>query len=219
MPIRNDAAASDPSVIDRYTDGFGWHPHPEETMERASHAVVFDDRVWIVDPIDAPEIEEEIEQLGEVAGVVVLLDRHERDAAAFARRFDVPIYRPPFVDRNFDAPVKALGNELPGTDVDVFQTVEVPKWKEAALFDGETLVLADALGTAGYFAVGPERIGVHPLLRLTPPNGLDGLEPDRILVGHGAGIHDDASSALEQALSGARRRLPQSWLAMVRGLV
>ena len=219
MPIRDDSSATDPAIVDRFDGGFGWLAHPDETMRRASHAVDFGDGVWIVDPMDAPGITEQIEDLGDVRGVIVLLDRHERDAATVATRFDVPVYRPPYVDREFDAPVEWLGATLPDSEVQVLQTVDVPGWKEAALFDGETLLIADALGNASYFTVGPERIGVHPMLRLSPPTRLRGLEPERIFVGHGEGIQNDAPAALEQALSGARRRLPQAWLKGVRSLL
>ncbi|MFB6109804.1 MAG: hypothetical protein ABEJ60_02870 [Halodesulfurarchaeum sp.] len=218
MPIRNDGTATDPAIEDRFEDGFGWLAHPDETMRRASHAVSFGDGVWIVDPVDAPGITAEIEELGEVRGVIVLLGRHERDAATFASRFGVPVYRPAFVDREFDAPVDRL-TSIPDSTVEVIQSVDLPWWREAAIFDGETLLLGDSIGTAAYFTVGPERIGVHPMLRLVPPTPLRGLEPERIFVGHGAGVQTDASTALEQALSGARRRLPRAWLNALRSLL
>ncbi|MGM0372706.1 MAG: hypothetical protein ACQEQJ_09440 [Halobacteriota archaeon] len=218
MPIRDDGSATDPAIVDQFDGGFGWLPHPEEAMQRASHAVDFGDGVWIVDPLDAPGIDERIEELGEVRGVIVLLDRHERDAAAFANRFDVPVFRPPYVDREFDAPVEWLGSHLPDSDVQVLQTVDLPFWKEGALYDEETLVLADALGAAGYFAVGPERLGVHPMLRLSPPTQLRGLTPERIFVGHGEGVDYRAAEALDVALTGARWRLPQAWLAGLRSI-
>jgi hypothetical protein len=49
---------------------------------------------------------------------------------------------------------------------------------------------------------------VHLLLRLTPPKQLVAFEADRILVGHGEGVHDEASSALLDALQTSRRGLP-----------
>ncbi|MFW5922629.1 MAG: hypothetical protein ACOCRC_04960 [Halodesulfurarchaeum sp.] len=219
MTFRDDGSPIEPEIVDRFDDGFGWFARPAETMQRASHAIDFGDGVWIIDPVDAVGIDEEIEALGEVKGVVVLLDRHERDCAAFANRFDVPVFRPPYVERTFDAPVEILDKSLPGEDVEVIRTLNWPRWREAALYDGETLVTADVLGNASYFTVGPERIGVHPMVRIAPPTALAGLNPDRILVGHGPGVHENATRALDRSLAGARRRLPQAWLGALKSLV
>ncbi|MBS3760886.1 MAG: hypothetical protein KGY43_05390 [Halodesulfurarchaeum sp.] len=218
MPFKDDETTVEPEIVDRFDGGFGWFAHPGETMQRASHAIDFGDGVWIVDPVDAPGIDAEIEALGEVKGVAVLLDRHERDAAAFARRFDVPLSHPPYVDREFDAPTEMLGATLPGEDVEVIRTLSWPGWSEAALYDGQTLLTADVLGNASYFTAGPERIGVHPMVRLSPPQNLRRVNPDRILVGHGPGIDEHATRALDRALNGARRRLPQAWVAGLKSL-
>jgi hypothetical protein len=44
--------------------------------------------------------------------------------------------------------------------------------------------------------------------RLAPPSKLKRLTPDRVLVGHGRGVTDDAAGALADALSGSRGRTP-----------
>lgn len=218
MTLRDDSTAVEPQIIDEFDGGFGWIAQPDETMQRASHAVDFGDGVWIIDPLDAPGIDERIEALGPIKGVVVLLDRHERDSAAFARRFDVPIYHPPYIDRDFDAPTEMLGATLPGEDVEVMQTLDWPGWKEAALHDGETLITADVMGNASYFTVGPERIGVHPMVRISPPFVLKRLTPGRIFVGHGPGIDENATRALDRALDSARKRLPKAWMNGLKSL-
>jgi hypothetical protein len=52
---------------------------------------------------------------------------------------------------------------------------------------------------------GEERIGVHPMLRLVPPrSALSGLDPDRVVVGHGPGVQDGAARAVADALDSAR---------------
>jgi hypothetical protein len=218
MTLKASGDPPDPE-FDRFENGLGWIAHPEEEMRRASQAVDFGDGVWIVDPLEAPELEADIEALGDVKGVVVLLDRHERDAAAVANRFDVPVYRPPSLGRSFDAPVEDLGNTLPGTGVEVRPVLNWPGWSEWALYDGETLVLADALGTASYFTVGAEPVGVHPFVRIAPPRGLAELSPERILVGHGTGLHENATGALHRAVSTARRNLPRAWGGALRSLL
>ena len=219
MTLRADQPAQEPAIVDEFDAGFGWIAHPEETMQRACHAVDFGDGVWIVDPVDAPGIDEKIEALGPVKGVAILLDRHERDTAAFANRFDVPVYRPPYVERAFDAPVELLGATLPGEDVEVRRVLDWPGWSEAALFDGETLVLADVLGTVSYFKAGQERLGVHPMVRLAPPRTLRELSPERVLVGHGAGIHEDATRELRRAIDAGRRGLPRAWAGALASML
>jgi hypothetical protein len=37
------------------------------------------------------------------------------------------------------------------------------------------------------------------------------VEPEHVLVGHGAGVHDDAANAVREAVTKARRRIP-AWL-------
>ena len=69
-------------------DGFGWIV--EEAATRTSHALAADGKVWLVDALDWPDAIDRALELGEPAGVIQLLDRHNRDCAALAARFGVP---------------------------------------------------------------------------------------------------------------------------------
>ena len=200
-------------AIDRFESGVGWLAYPGERMERASHALTTDEGVWLVDPVDAEGLDDLLAEEGEVVGVVILLDRHTRDAAAIATRHDVSVYIPSWmagVADDIDAPVERFSGELGGTGYRL-RMVATPLWQEALLYHEEdgTLVVAEALGTSAYMRTDSERVGVHPMLRLMPPRqSFRDLSPDRILVGHGAGVHEHASAALSSALSGSRRRTP-----------
>ncbi|PSQ14844.1 hypothetical protein BRD02_08210 [Halobacteriales archaeon QS_8_69_73] len=218
MPAKATGPAPDPAVVDRAADGVGWIAHPEETVERASHALATPDGVWLVDPLDAAGVETLVESLGEVAGVVVLSNHHARDANAFARRHDVPVALPkPMtgVADGLSAPVErvAVGDALGGYELlAVAQTGAI--WQEYALYDGTTLVVSESVGGADYQRVGDERPGVMLLRRPTPPrDGLGGLAPERIRCGHGPSVDEDAAAALEEALANARRRLPRALAA------
>jgi hypothetical protein len=181
--------------------GVGWLI--EERFARTSHALVSEGRVWLVDPVDVDGLDDRVRALGEPAGVIQLLDRHNRDCAAIAGRLGVPRHVVPAA--------------LPGTPFRPIRVVRLPRWHEVALWWPERRVLAcaDALGTIGFFTAGGGRAGVHPLLRLWPPRALRPLEPEHLLVGHGAGVHGaEASAALRQALATARTGLPR-WLAGV----
>ncbi|WP_336037528.1 hypothetical protein [Halobacterium yunchengense] len=224
MPFKASGRATDYRAIDRFDGGAGWIAHPEETMQRASHVLrasggEADGGAWVVDPVNADGVDDLLAEFGDVRGVVVLMDRHARDAAAVADRHDVPVYVPSFVDPDVDAQTQPLGGTLPDSDYEVVRTVDWPGWDEAALSDGETLVVGDAVGTTEYFRAGGERVGVHPLLRVKPPRALRQFRPERILTGHGEGVLTDATRALQDALDGARRNAPEVWLNGLKALV
>jgi len=212
MPMRADVAADEYEEIDRFDGGAGWLAHPDETMQRASHVLSTEAGVFLVDPVDARGIDDLAAEFGDVAGVLLLLDRHERDAAVIARRHDVPVYQPAFLSRDVDAPTERFSGRLPGTDYGVIRVLDLPGWHEAALFDGETLVVPEAVGTAAYFRGADEPLGVHPMLRLTPPRALRGLAPERVLVGHGRGVDEAAADALRYAMAHSRENAPGVWL-------
>lgn len=206
--------------IDRFEGGVGWLAHPEEPMQRASRALVADGEVWVVDPIDVPELDDFLADLGEVAGVALLLDRHKRDCEAIARRHDVAVHLPRVlagVATDLDCEVAIL-DDGPG-EYEVRTVVDNPIWREAALYDGETLVVSESLGTVEFMTAGDERLGVHPMRRLTPPRSLRSLPVERVLVGHGAGVHEDAEATLRDAIDGAVRRAPRLYLQTIRRAV
>jgi hypothetical protein len=179
---------------DEFDGGFGWIV--DEFMERCSHALVEDGRVWAIDPIDGDGVEERIRAAGTPAGVIQLLDRHNRDCADLAARLGV---RHHVVPEGSLGPFACIG------------TRNSRSWNEVTLWwtDRRVLVCADVLGTAAYFRAGNERLAVHPVLRLRPPRReLDALEPEVILCGHGEGVLEDAGAALREALSTSRRRIP-----------
>ncbi|TQQ81342.1 hypothetical protein EGH24_09500 [Halonotius terrestris] len=216
MPAYERTAASDLQLIDRWDDGFGWLSHPEETGQRASHAIRADDGVWVIDPVDAPGLDTHLEELGEVVGVAVFCSYHARDAEAIANRHDVPVYVPRWMDRipeQVDAPIEQYDSVLGDSGFEIYRYEPLAQWQEAVAYrerDG-TLVVPDLLGSSPGYTVGDERVGVVLSHRLFPPSEtLGDLDPERILFGHGEGVFEDASAALETALSGARKRFPRA---------
>ncbi|RQH01969.1 hypothetical protein [Natrarchaeobius oligotrophus] len=222
MGFRVDERASEFREIDRYDDGVGWIAHPDERMQRASHALAVDGDVWVVDPVDAEGLDELLAEFGDVRGVVVLLDRHVRDGERVANRHDVPVYLPRIfegVTDDIDAPVARFSDELSDSGIEAHVVADNRLWQEVALYDPatDTLLVPEALGTVDYFLAGSERLGVHPALRPFPPRSTLGrFDPDRVLVGHGAGVHDHVAATLEHALEGARRRTPRLYAKAAR---
>ena len=183
-------------IVDETEFGFGWLGGEQPKLQLASHALAADGRVWLLDPVDEPGLDDRIRSLGEPAGVIQLLDRHNRGTAEVAARFAIPLHRVPT-------------EGVPASPFEVVPLVRRKRWREVALWwpERRVLVTADALGTVPhYFALGGERIGVHPLLRLTPPRALARYEPEHVLVGHGEGVHDGAAAAVRDALAHSRRR-------------
>lgn len=211
-------------VVDEHDAGAGWIAHPTEAMQRASHALAHDGDVYLVDPLDAPGLDDFLADLGTVAGVLVLLDRHKRDAATLANRHDVPVLRPGWmstIDADVDAPTEDLGSELADTGFQVRKRLDWPVWKEAVLYrpDDGVLLVPEALGTVPYFRAADERLGVHPMLRLTPPRELLEHDVDHLLVAHGEGISDRANAAIRDAVAGARKRAPRYYWNALRAAV
>jgi hypothetical protein len=176
-------------------DGFGWIVG--ESLERSSHALATNGRVWLVDPVDWPDAVERALALGKPAGVIQLLDRHDRDCAALAERLGVAHVVAP--------------DDLAGSPFEFVPVMRRKRWRESALWwpAANTLVTADALGTNRFFTAGKAPVAVHVLLRLTPPRTLGAFEPEHLLVGHGEGVHGaGTAAAIREALRTSRRGLP-----------
>lgn len=181
--------------LQRHAIGISWIE--QGGMTRTGHAVASDGRMWLIDPYEDDAALEAAAGLGEAAGVIQLLDRHNRDCEPLAARLGVPLLR--------------LPERLPDAPFEVVRVISRPGWREVALWwEAErALVVAEAIGTAPMFALG-RRAGVHPLLRLTPPRGrLSRFRPTMLLVGHGETIETGGAAALSEALSQSRTDLPR----------
>jgi hypothetical protein len=175
-----------------------------DRLERSSHALAANGRVWLVDPVSDGEALGAAEGLGTVVAVLQLLDRHPRDCGPIAARYEVPHLRVP--------------EQLPGTPFAVRRATWRPGWREVALWwpEHEALVVPESLGTAAYYGAGRGRLGVHPFLWLTPPRSLAGFAPQHLLPGHGPALHEGAAEALGDALAGSLREAPRAALAAIR---
>jgi len=183
-------------TYDEHPLGLSWIL--DEPMQRASHALLVDGRVWLVDPVAVPEAIERATALGPPAGVLQLLDRHNRDCRALAARLGVPHLRVPDL--------------VPDTPLEAIRAVRVRRWRETALWWPEraTLVVAEVVGANDLYAGGAGGVGMHPILRPFAPGVLRGYQPDHLLMGHGAGVHGPAAAEqLERAHHRARRDIPR----------
>jgi hypothetical protein len=192
-----------PLTYDELPFGFSWLP--DEAMRRTAHALDTGAGVWLVDPVDVPEAIERALALGPPAGVIQLLDRHGRDCAPLAARLGVPHLRLPAA--------------IPGGPFTVVPVLDVPGWREVALWwpEHRALVVAELIGTTPIHGLGGSRAGMHPLVRPLAPGALRGHEPEHLLVGHGRGVHGPAAAeALSAAYSRARTDIPRLLPAMAR---
>ncbi|WP_435347377.1 hypothetical protein [Haloarchaeobius sp. HRN-SO-5] len=218
----------DAADVHRWSGGLTWIAHPDETMHRASHALAVgpdgapvvgrdppsDAAVWLVEPIHVDGLDELLAELGTVAGVVVLAGLHRRDNTTIADRHDVPVYLPGTVAglrRRIDAPVEVFEGRLPGTTYRAVPVLDGVPWSEAVLYDEGTgtLVATEVLVTSDRATGRGEPLSVGPYARLQPPRAeLGDLHVERVLVGHGAPLCDDARSALDHALARSFRGIP-----------
>lgn len=190
------------SFCDETELGFSWVV--DEPLTRTSHAVLADGRVWLVDPVAWEPAVERAAALGLVAGVVQLLDRHNRDCAALAERLGATHLVTP--EAIHDSPFE------------VVSVVRRRHWQERALWWSEPglLIVAEAVGTNAFYTGGRGAAGVHLFLRPFPPRGqLGRLAPRHLLVGHGEGLHgEEAAAALRTALATSRTGLPRVLLRL-----
>lgn len=215
---------SDPAIR-RWDDGATWIAHPEEALHRASHVLTVGEGVLVVEPVAFDGLEDLLSSVGSVDGVVVLMDRHTRDAATVAERHDAPVLAPTGfarVDAKLPAPAQPLEPHLEGSDWSVRTLYDGRLQQEAALWApaARTLLVPEAVGTAWYYTVGDEPVGVHPMSRIRPPTApLAGVAPRRLLVGHGHPLKPVPTGAFERALETARRRLPRAWARAAVGWI
>jgi len=200
------------NFIDEWSNGFGWIAKPGENMLRTSHAFV-DGGVYLVDPVDAENLDEKISEFGEVKGIVVLFERHVRDSEKLADRHDCPIFVPEWFERELDAEVEKVSDKAPGTDWEIHTVIDSKISKEAALYHRETqtLIVADSLGTVKHLRGRGEELGMSPLYRFNPPRKLLDFEPERIFCGHGKGITEDAAETMEETIVNGRRKTLSSF--------
>lgn len=213
-PIYERGASGGIQVTTEWDGGLSWIAHPEEAGQRGSHAIQSDDGVWLFDPLDGHGIDERVRSLGPVAGVAVCSSYHARDAGTVARRHGVSVHIPdwmPRVESRVDAPIERYTD----TFDEAFRSIPCrpfPGWNELFPYheSSNTLFVPDSLVTATPFLLANEQLAPPLVRRLQPPHQLAGLTPDRILVGHGAPITENAPEALRDALSGARRSFPKA---------
>lgn len=193
----------DVDIDDRLPWAISWTAR--EPLERSSHALAHEGRVWLIDPIADEVALRAALGLGEIAAVVQLLDRHPRDCEELARRFEAPHLR--------------LPERLPASPFEVHRMVWKPRWRELCLWweERRALVVAEAVGASAYTAVGGRPLGVHPFLRVRPPGALHRFSPEILFPGHGAAVHSNATPALAEALARTRRDIPRVLPAFLKG--
>lgn len=138
-------------------------------MQRASHALVSDDDVWLIDPLDGGGLDDELQELGTVSSVFVLGSEHHRHADRLAARYDVSIHVPAWFEedaKDFDADVQTFTTELADTGFEVLNLKE-GFWQEAGLYhlDRKTLVVSDTFMTA-LFTGQTGRVELFPPARI-----------------------------------------------------
>ncbi len=189
---------------------FGWIAPTPPIMQRASHAIAADGKVWVVDAVYDEAMLARIRELGTPAGVVQQLDRHPRDCARVAEALGVPLHV---------LPARAPG-DAPFEVIPVV-TSRLARWHEIALWfpDVGVLSIAEAVGGAPYFCAPGDAMGPHPLLRMfAPPRRLADIGCDHVLFGHGPGVHGpDTAHQLAEAIRVSRRATPR-WLLGLAGV-
>ncbi len=214
------------TVLDRFDGGLTWTIAGESMLQCRAHALVTDDGdVWLVDPLDAPGLDELVEPLGPVRGVIVLLDRHLRQSVQVAQRHDARLVVPrgkwrPGHPMPEGAEQLAPG-ALDGTPFELQPLIERGgQWLEWLLWwqARRVLVVAEVVGTAPHYEQLDDGAGLHPALHVMgAPDTIAPVElheriaadPFRLLLGHGELDRPAQVDEIDARLHGARRRLPK----------
>ena len=78
-------------------------------------------------------------------------------------------------------------------------------------------MVGESVGTAPYFTTDCDRLGLHPLARIGPPEQLLGRDPAHLLPGHGAALTTDGiEGELARVIARGRRDLPRAWWGAAR---
>lgn len=198
-----------------------WIAHPEETMQRASHAAAFGDEVLLIDPLAVDDLDSVIAPVGEPTGIVVLFDRHTRDADRLAREYDIPIYLPEALTASragLKGETRPVESVLPD-HITPITLVANRFWLEVMLCDAEheRLFVPETLGTTRNFRAGDEPVGVHPMMRFRPPRSmLEDRDVDQLFVGHGQPLDPVEQSDIETVLRRSRVRIPKAIVGGVK---
>jgi hypothetical protein len=204
-------------VLDRFPEGLSWRPPGEGFMRRSSHALVVGGGVWLVDPVDAAGLDAELVALGEPAGIVITIGRHRRDAESLAERLGIEVWAHDALgDVRIGPRLRRFGDRLPGAPL---EWISLPghrawsRWREVAFVwpERRLAVVGESVGTAPYFLMDGERVGLHPFRRTSPPTELAGLDVERLLVGHGEGIAAGAGQDLDDLVRRGSARRPALW--------
>ena len=103
-----------------------------------------------------------------------------------AERYDVPIEVPAWFRSLPDRAYRVTDPSLEGFSfLPVTQNV---LWQETALWNRETLITGDAVSTSDW--IGPEQVSLYPYLWFRPPAWMEGLDPARVICGHGDPLED-----------------------------
>jgi hypothetical protein len=108
-------------------------------------------------------------------------------------------------------PLLSVPDAVPDSPFSVVRVIRNRLWREAALWwpERRALVVAEVLGTAPAFALGAA-VGVHPMVRMTPPGVLRGIDPEVLLVGHGGPVSGAAvADDVDRAIAHSRRDAPK----------
>jgi hypothetical protein len=204
-------------VLDRFTEGLSWRPPGEGFMRRTSHALLVEGGVWLVDPLDAAGLDAELAALGDVAGIVITMARHRRDAESLAERLGIEVWAHDALgDVRIGPRLRRFGDRLPDVP---FEWISLrghrtrALWREVAFVwpERRLAVVGESVGTAPYFLMADERVGLHPLRRTSPPAELARLDAERLLVGHGDGLSAGAGRDLNDLVLRGPARRPALW--------
>ncbi|PYI91168.1 MAG: hypothetical protein DME97_14550 [Verrucomicrobia bacterium] len=200
MPFASEIEPVSPGIfIWRFYD-------PSVKADLFSTALETATSAYLIDPIPlVPEAVASLARRVEIAGIIVTNENHERAAARFAGKFNVPIYMDAALAGAMELPgaVPVQGNTLPA-DLTAVEIEGGPAGEIAIHFAGSdgTMIIGDVLinfEPYGFALLPAKYCSNFKVMRRSLAKLLD-YSFDRMLFGHGMPILSQARQRLEQLL-------------------
>jgi len=182
-----------------------WHAFdPAAKTELFSTAVITDDGTILIDPISLTEVaEQEMNECGPIASIILTNVNHVRAAARFHQRYAAPIWAA--VELNKEVPhMQAINDAVAIHNLRVI-ALDGAAGGEVGLYDrrdGGTVIVGDALiNFDPYgFAILPRKYCVNQKVMIRHLRHLLDLEFQRLLFAHGTPVTMRARERLQSLL-------------------
>jgi hypothetical protein len=167
----------------------------------SAYAVRTDEGVVLIDPV--PLAPGKLEELGEIAAIVITSGSHQRSAWRLRAELEVPVWAPSMAHELEEDPDERYGHEsiLPG-DLAAFYAPGAGVSQHTLFLEGEVAFVPDLLVNppGGPLAIAPLEYFADPEAARTSLQQLVDQPFDVLCLSHGMPVHDAPQDAIQALL-------------------